>query len=138
MNRKRPHSVTSLLWAVLILTAWNAIRLGASIADWDTLAEFAPRPGPIYVAVTASFWTLGGLAIFGMIQRRNVRVPLFATLYFFGCAAWWWLDRLLLQQPRPNWPFALVVTALLLASACFNIFGRKAREYFSVGRQNGR
>ena len=133
---KRPFSVTSLLWMVLCLTAWNAIRLGASIADWDTLTEFAPRPGPLYISASASFWTLSGLALFGLILRRNVRVPLFSAMYFFGYAAWWWLDRLLLQQARPNWPFAIILTFIFLASASIDIFSRKVKNYFHQRETN--
>jgi hypothetical protein len=127
---KRPASVTSLLFAVLSLTAWNALRLGAAIVDWDVLAEFAPRPGPLYIAATASFWILGGLAIWKAIRRRSHRVQLFTAVYFIGYAIWWWMDRLLLQSASPNWPFALALTILLLGLAAFELFNKKTFSYF--------
>ncbi|MBV6466768.1 MAG: hypothetical protein DYG87_03810 [Anaerolineae bacterium CFX3] len=127
---KRPGAVTTLLFMVLCLTAWNAVRLYASIADWDTLADFAPRPGPIYIAVTASAWTLGGLVLFDLFRRRSARARLFALAYFLGYAAWWWLDRLLLQQPQPNGPFALAATLTLLAILCMALLNKKARKWF--------
>lgn len=119
------------MFTVLILTAWNVIRLGAAIADWNLLAEFAPHPGPLYILVSASFWTLGGIALWTTLRRRNPRAQMFATVWVTGYAAWWWADRLLLQTPNPNWPFALGLTILLLALAAFDIFNRKTTIYFS-------
>jgi hypothetical protein len=56
---------------------------------------------------------------------------MFATVWVTGYAAWWWADRLLLQTPNPNWPFALGLTILLLALAALDIFNRKTTIYFS-------
>lgn len=127
---KRPASVTSLLFEVLSLTAWNALRLGAAIVDWDVLAEFAPRPGPLYIVITASFWTLGGLAIWRALRRRSYRAQLFTAVYFIGYAIWWWMDRLLLQSASPNWPFVLALTILLLGLAALDLFNKKTSSYF--------
>jgi hypothetical protein len=113
---KRPDTVTSLMWMVLCLTTWNAIRLFASITDWNVLAEFAPRPGPIYISVSATFWTLSGFALWTALRRRSPRAWLATALYLSGYTLWWWADRLLLQVPRPNWPFAIVATILILAT----------------------
>jgi hypothetical protein len=127
---KRPASVTSLLFAVLSLTAWNALRLGAAIVDWDVLAEFAPRPGPLYIFTTASFWTLGGLATWRAIRRRNHHTLLFTAFYLIGYAIWWWIDRLLLQCASPNWLFALALTILLLGLVALDLFSKKTISYF--------
>lgn len=117
---------------VLSLTAWNAFRLVSSILDWDVLTEFAPRPGPIYIAITASFWTLGGLALFRLILRRSRRAPLLMALFFAGYICWWWTDRLLLQSPRPNAAFALAASLLIMADILVLTFNRKTREYFQT------
>jgi hypothetical protein len=127
---KRPASVTSLLFVVLTLTTWNAIRLGAALAGWNVLKEFAPRPGPLYIALTASFWTLSGLATWMAIRRRTPRAQLFTAAYFIGYAMWWWIDRLLLQSASPNWPFASALTILLLGLAALDLFNKKTSSYF--------
>lgn len=118
------------MWLVLCLTVWNTVRLGASIADWELLAEFAPRPGPLYITASASLWTLGGLAVWIAIRRRHPRAQSFIAIYFIGYAMWWWADRLLLQQAQPNWPFAIALTIILLALAAFDVVNRKATAYF--------
>lgn len=127
---KRPSSVTSLLFVVLCLTAWNATRLGAAIADWNVLAEFAPCPGPLYIAASASFWTFGGLAVWTTIRRRSPRAQIAVAAYVLGYAAWWWADRLLLRQPQPNSTFAIALTIFLLALVAFDIFNRKTTKFF--------
>jgi hypothetical protein len=127
---KRPFAVTTLLSVVLCLTVWNAIRLYAAISDWDALAEFAPRPGPIYIAATASFWIFSGLVLFNFLRRPGARVPRFAAMYVFGYTAWVWMDRLLLQQARPNWPFALSATFVFLAIFSVLLFDKNLRNYY--------
>jgi hypothetical protein len=126
---KRPNTVTTLLWVVLCLTAWNATRLFASIADWTLLAEFAPRPGPVYIAISAAFWALSGFALWVTIRRRSPRARLATALYISGYALWWWTDRLLLQVPRPNWPFAIVATILILATVTILLYHPHTRAY---------
>jgi hypothetical protein len=117
------------MFTVLILTVWNAIRLGASIADWDLLKEFAPRPGPIYISVSASFWTLSGIALWIALRRRDPRSKSASAIFMLGYAAWWWADRLLLQNASPNWPFALALTTFLLTTTAIDIFNRKTTAY---------
>jgi hypothetical protein len=117
------------MFTVLILTVWNAIRLGASIADWDLLKEFAPRPGPIYISVSASFWTLSGIALWIALRRRDPRSQSASAIFMLGYAAWWWADRLLLQNASPNWPFALALTIFLLITTAIDIFNRKTTAY---------
>jgi hypothetical protein len=132
VSLKRPHSVTFLMFTVLCLTAWNAIRLFASIADWNLLAEFAPRPGPVYIAVSATFWTLSGVALWITIRRRSPRARLATAIISGAYALWWWADRLLLQAPRPNWPFAIVATILILAMISILLYHPHTRAYLQA------
>ena len=132
---KRPFSVTSLTWMVLILTGWNAIRLGASIANWDLLKEFASHPGPLYIAASASFWTLCGLALWMAIRRRDSRSQTASAVFFAGYTAWWWADRLLLQEPSPNWPFVLFLTIFLLVVIGLVVFNPMLTKYFHYQRE---
>jgi hypothetical protein len=120
-----------MLFVVLSLSAWNAIRLVAAISEWDLLAEFAPRPGPLYITASASFWTLTGLALWMAIRRRNRYAQLATAAYVTGYAVWWWADRLLLQVPQANGPFAAILTVFLLVVTAFDIFNRKSTRYFS-------
>lgn len=132
MKVKTPFPVTGMLWTVLFLAAWNALRLIAALADWSALAEFAPRPGPLYVAITASFWTLACFAIARVIRRRHVHAQGWYAIVIFGYMAWWWADRLILfTQPRTNTPFAAVITIIFILDTLGTFFNRKVTAYFT-------
>ena len=127
---KRPFAVTTLLSVVLCLTTWSAIRLYAAVSDWNALAEFAPRPGPLYIAGTASFWTLSGLALFNFLRRPNARARTFSAIYVFSYTAWVWTDRILLQQARPNWMFALSMMLAFVILFVLLLFDKELRNYY--------
>ena len=100
---------------VLSLTAWQAFRIQAALAWYDTLMEFAPRPGPIYIAVTGAVWLVLGLILIWSIWRGQPGAAKLLLGAASGYTVWYWADRLLLQSPRANWPFAIIVNILLLA-----------------------
>ena len=105
-----------LLWLVLCFTAWNVARATTSVIWHDTLEAYAPKPGPIYIGVTGAIWTLTGLFLLWSFWR-GVRGTRRALLIASGLyAAWAWIDRIFIQtQMRANWPFALLITIILLA-----------------------
>jgi hypothetical protein len=126
---KLPFRVTLLIWLVLILTAWNILQFWTSLAWRATLLEFSTRPAPIIISIVSMALIITGVLILYGIWRRKlwtVKVLLFAAA---GNSAWYWADRLIWQEPRPNWPFAVIVN---LALILFMIFTTKslAREAY--------
>jgi len=82
-------------------------------------------PGPALHFLERRFLDLGrGRGVDGD-SPPSPRARLAIALYLSGYTLWWWADRLLLQAPRPNWPFALTATIVLLALAASLIFNRK-------------
>jgi hypothetical protein len=124
MRRSVPFRVTALVWVVLSLTAWNAVRLWTAIAWSARLAEFAPRPGPLYIAVTGAVWTAAGLAVLWAVWKRKTWAPKLLVGAAAAYTAWYWADRLLLQQGRANWGFVLAVNLLLLFHVFLSIHSR--------------
>jgi hypothetical protein len=115
---------------VLSLSALNLIRFGAALTQWETLVEFAPRPGPLYILLTGLTWAVVGFPLFtGLWLERpaGYRAALPASLAY---SAYYWLDRLLFQvRPEPsNWPAALAVTIVLLCLATFVTFHPRTRN----------
>jgi hypothetical protein len=106
---------TPLLCVVLILVAWNAIRIWAAIAWYDVLQEFAPRPGAVYTATSGAIWLGIGIYVLWCLWQSKA----WAAQTLLGAAVtysvWYWIDRLVLQSPRPNWAFALLLNLVLLA-----------------------
>lgn len=119
-------------WTVLILALWNILRLGATLVNWSALAEFSPRPGPIYIAFTASFWTLACLAAWIAIRRRHIHSQGYYAIIILCYAAWWWADRLFLSDMTwPSWPFAAVVTGIFIFDAITTFFNGRLTAYFT-------
>jgi hypothetical protein len=115
MRRLGRVRVTSLLWLVLILACWHAVRLWTALAWYDTLLEFAPRPGPVYIALSGLAWlALGGLLAWGL-WRRQAWSWLLLPWLAGGYTAWYWFDRLAFHEARSNWPFILLLNLTLLA-----------------------
>ena len=135
---KRPFSVTIILWLVLSLTAWSGLRLATAILWRATLLEFAPSPGPAYIAISGAIWMTAGIGLFwGMWQAKAwIRSALLGT--GAGFFVWYWCDRLLLQSPRSNWPFALVTTALLLILLSVCVFLPGTKTFFTKRESHDR
>lgn len=132
MKNQAPWPVTGMRLMVLILALWNGLRLSTALLNWSTLAEMAPQPGPLYIAGSASLWILACAAVAYAIRRRNAQSQAFYALLVLGYLIWWWADRLLFSQTeRPNWPFTLAITVILLLDTLANYLNKTAKDYFT-------
>ena len=131
MQRNLPARVTLLFGLVFLFTVWNAVRLGTSILWHNTLETYAPRVGPLYIGITGGIWMLAGLFIFWAVWRgiRQARLIFMVTAGLY--AAWIWADRLWAQTSlRANWPFDLLLTAILLVYTAVVVLDPRNRPYF--------
>jgi hypothetical protein len=130
MFGKRPFSVTLLLWLVLSLTAWGAVRLLAALRWWDVLNEFGARLGPLYFSVTGAVWIVTGIVLlWGMFSAKSWiyrATPVAISLWLVQ----YWLERLVFEAPRANLPFALIASLLLLVVTFLSAFNRRTKEFF--------
>jgi hypothetical protein len=111
---KRPISVTLSVWLVLILAFWNALRAWTSLAWKSVLIEFSARISPMFSAAVGAFWFIIGLILaWGIWQKKvwSMKMLLGAAA---GYVVWYWSERLLWQNPRPNVPFTIVVNIACL------------------------
>jgi hypothetical protein len=132
MTRAAPTRVTVLLWLVLWFTVWNSLRLWTAISWRERLEEFASSPGPLYIGATGLIWAAAGVLTFWSFwkARRWTRNLILGTSVTY--TAWYWADRLLLQQPRSNWLFAALLNLLVIIFILFTLrsgfFQREAYE----------
>lgn len=132
---KRPFPVTLSIWLVLILASWNALRAWTSIAWQDVLTEFSVRMPPTLSAFASTFWLIIGISILIGIWQKKAWSKNLLLGAAAGYTLWYWSERLIWQNPRPNILFAVIVNL-----ACFIViyFGSKSlsREAYERNTEN--
>jgi hypothetical protein len=121
-----PFRVTVLIWVVLILTAWNALRLWTAFAWKTQISEYAPQSGPLYIGLTGAVWVTIGLGTLWGIWQPGKRSRLLTVGAAVVYSAWYWSDRLLMQEKRSDWLFVAALNLLLLT---WVVFSTKSRYF---------
>jgi hypothetical protein len=114
MPRKRPFGVTLLLWLVLMVIVWGAVRVSASLRGWEVLAEYGSSLGPLYFLVTGAGWSVaGGALLWSLFTARpwtRRAMPIFALVWLIE----YWIERgIFFQASNPNLWFALLGSILM-------------------------
>ncbi|HEY6071847.1 MAG TPA: hypothetical protein VIV15_00275 [Anaerolineales bacterium] len=100
------------------------MRLWTAITWRNRLAEFASRPGPIYIGASGAVWVAAGIfSLWCMWSGKPWTRRLLAGLTI-AYSAWFWVDRLLLQQAQSNWPFLLILNVLAVILVFFTLRSR--------------
>ena len=136
MFKRRPFGVTLLLWMVLSLSAWGAIRFFAALRWWNILNEFSARLSPLYLSVTGAAWVVAGVILLWSIWSGKAwsRVAILASILLW--LAEYWVERLFFQSPRTNLPFALILSALLLALTFASTLNRHTKNFFTRSEEH--
>jgi hypothetical protein len=127
---KRPFGVTLLLWLVLTLSAWGAIRLFAALRWWAVLNEFGARLSPLYLSITGAGWAVvGAVLLWGSFSGKPWTcwaIPVSISLWLVE----YWVERIFFESPRENLLFALMASILLLIVTFASAMNRKTRKFF--------
>jgi hypothetical protein len=130
MLGKRPFGVTLLLWLVLSLSVWGAVRLAAALRWWDVLNEFGSRLSPLYLSITGAGWIVAGALLLWSLFNANLwtywAIPVAISLWLVQ----YWVERLFFESSRANLPFAWIASILLFAVTFMSAFNRRTREFF--------
>lgn len=129
MPGKRPFGVTLLLWLVLSLSAWGAVRWLAALRWWDVLVEFGARLSPLYLSITGAVWVLAGaVLLWGLFSgKRWTRLAIPVSVFLWLVE--YWMERVFFETPRPNLPFAILASLLLLTVTLVSVFNRKTKSF---------
>jgi hypothetical protein len=119
-----------LYWLVLTISAWNALRLWTALAWRNVLVEFSTQPTPTIIALSSAIWIVTGVILVWSIWQKkawSVKMLLGAST---GYNVWYWIERLVWQNPHPNWLFAVIVNLALLVFILFTakLLTREAHE----------
>jgi hypothetical protein len=136
MPLKRPFGVTLLLWMVLSLSAWGAVRFAAALRWWQVLSDFESRLSPLYLSITGAGWAVAGcVLIVGILTRKKWSFP-GILIFFTGWLSMYWVERVFFQSQRANLSFAaglslifLAVTYLCALQRSTKIFLTRSEEY---------
>lgn len=130
MPQKRPFRVTLLLWLVLSLSAWGAVRLFATFRWWSVLNEFGARLTPLYLSITGAGWiVIGGVLLWSLFIGKSwarQAIPLSVFLWVLE----YWVERMFFESPRANFFFALTASILLCLVTFFSAFNQKTKRFF--------
>jgi hypothetical protein len=116
MPPKRPFSVTLLLYAVLSLTVWGAIRFTAALRWWDVLYEFDARLSPMYLAISGAAWGVAGGILLWSLARRKAWTRIAAPASVCAWQAQLWLERIFFESRTSNLPFSITVSFLIIVT----------------------
>ena len=116
---KPPFRVTLLLSLVLTLTTWNALRLWTALAWRNTLNEFSSQSTSTMIAVSGAFWVIIGIILMWSIWQKKAWAAKLLIGASAGYTVSYWSERLIWQNPHPNWPFAVIVNLILLTFILF-------------------
>jgi hypothetical protein len=125
---KRPFGVTFLAIMVVFAAICNGLRISETIFFWKTLAEYGVHP--LYIAISGGVWLLADLFLLWSLWQGKTWSQFAVFSSAAGYAAWYWFDRLVLQKPHANWPFALVATVVSLLIILHILFLRSTRLFF--------
>lgn len=136
MFSQRPFSVTLLLWMVLSLSAWGAIRFFAALRWWDVLYEFSASLSPLYLLVTGIFWGIAGVVLLWSLWSGKTwsRATMIAAVLLWLTE--YWIERLFFQSPRANLPFAVVLSVLLLAVTFVITSNRHTKNFLNQSEEH--
>jgi hypothetical protein len=130
MPQKRPFSVTLLLWLVLSLSAWGAVRLFAAFLWWSVLNEFGARLSPLYLSITGAGWIVVGGVLLWSFFSGKLWVRLAIPISIFLWVIEYWVERMFFEAPRANFFFALIASIILLIVTFVSAFNQKTKKFF--------
>jgi hypothetical protein len=136
MPQKRPFGVTLLLWLVLSLSAWGAVRLIATLRWWNVLREFDARLSPPYLSITGAGWVLaGGVLLWSVFSGRSwARLAVLISVFLWVTE--YWIERTIYEAPRANLLFAISASALLLIVTLISTFNRKTKNFLTRSEEH--
>ncbi len=129
MLRKQPFGVTLLVWLVLSLSAWGAVRLIGSLHWWNVLNEFGARLSPLYLSITGIGWIVaGGVLLWGLFSgKRWTRLAISLSIFLWIME--YWIERLFFESPRANVLFALIGSILLFVVTLTSALNRNTEKF---------
>ena len=131
MFRNRPFGVTLLLWMVLMVIVWGALRLFASLQWRSMLVEYQSGLSVGYLSVTGAGWVLAGCALlWGLFTTKTWTRPAILIAVMVWLVEYW-VERLFFEARDINWPFAAVISLLVLGITLVSTLHNSTKDFFT-------
>ncbi len=120
-----------LLWMVLLLSAWGAVRFATALRWQTVLREFDSSLSVWYLLVSGAGWgAVGSVLLVGILRRKRWAAggALVVILLWFAA---YWSERLFFETARANLPFALTSSVLAAALAWILTTLPSTKSYFT-------
>jgi len=130
VKTRRPTSIRILSLIILGLILWNGFRLTQAIYFSPILNEYRAQPGSLYLAISGGFWFIFGLFIAWGLWWKKTWAWYTSIFSIIGYSIWYWLDRLVLQKPHSNLPFALILTFVFTVLCYGMLLNRKSMRFY--------
>jgi hypothetical protein len=125
---KRSFRIILLVFFILLTAFSSGLRLIQAIVFWKVLLEYGANVS--YIAVSGGVWLLISLFLLVGVWLRT-RWAWAGTIMGASCYGfWYWIDRLAVEIPHANWPFALVLSIIFTGIIALIIFTPGARFDF--------
>jgi hypothetical protein len=131
MLRKRPFGVTLLLWMVLSLLAWGAVRFSAALRWWDVLVEFRSSLSPLYLSITGAGWGVVGCVLLVSLFVGKKWTPRAILTSIVVWLIEYWIERVFYQSSRANVPFAAVGSILVVCITLISTLHKSTLNFFT-------
>jgi hypothetical protein len=124
-----PRSVTIILFFVLFMTGWGAVRVWTAVANWDILIQF--KANPFYIFATGIIWFILGAILILLIFKGHRHTLVFGLIGSLVYGLWYWFDRLVMQAvPAPNVTFSMIGTIITLVIFNTILFWPSSQAFF--------
>ena len=131
MFRNRPFGVTLLLWMVLMMIMWGSLRFFASLHWRAMLVEYESNLSVGYLSVTGAGWAVAGCVLLWALftakawTRRAILIAVILWLVEY------WIERSFFESRHINWPFAAVVSLLVLGITLVSTLHQSTKDFFT-------
>lgn len=114
-----------------MMIVWGALRLFASLQWRAMLVEYDSSLSVGYLSVTGAGWAVVGSALlWGLFTAKTWT----RHAILIAVSVWliqYWAERLLVEARQINWPFALVVSLLVLGITLVSTLHHSTKDFFT-------
>ena len=114
-----------------MLIMWGALRFFASLQWRGMLVEYESSLSVGYLSVMGAGWGLaGGVLLWGVFTAKAWTRPAILIAVILWLIEYW-VERLFFESRHINWPFAAIVSLLVLGITLVSTLHNSTKDFFT-------